>query len=64
VAAKRNPQTAAKRAREQALREKRERKSQKKQAAELARKLGPVAEVDPEALEASEDAPDDPPAAD
>jgi hypothetical protein len=37
MGAKRNPQTAAKRAREQAIREKRERKAEKKQAAILAR---------------------------
>ena len=37
MAAKRNPQTAAKRAREQALREKRERKASKKLAAQLAK---------------------------
>jgi hypothetical protein len=49
VAAKRNPQTAAKRAREQALREKRERKAQKKQDAIL-RKLSPP-ENEPEAAD-------------
>ncbi len=38
MSAKRNPQTAAKRAREQALREKREIKASKKRAAALAKK--------------------------
>ena len=37
MASKRSPQTAAKRAREQAMREKRERKALKKQAAILAK---------------------------
>jgi hypothetical protein len=40
VSSKRSPQTAAKRAREQQVREKRERKAAKKQAAILARKNG------------------------
>jgi hypothetical protein len=41
LSAKRNPQTAAKRAREQALREKREIKASKKRAAALAKKEPP-----------------------
>jgi hypothetical protein len=57
---KRNPQTAAKRAREQALREKRERKAAKKQAALLARNepetVGDdVAELDDEAGTSTEE---------
>jgi hypothetical protein len=51
---KRNPQTAAKRAREQALREKRERKAAKKQAALLARNEPDT--VDDELAEADDEA--------
>ena len=50
---KRNPQTAAKRAREQALREKRERKAAKKQAALLARNEPDT--VDDDAVELDEE---------
>jgi hypothetical protein len=48
---KRNPQTAAKRAREQAMREKRERKQAKKQA----RLEAAAAPSEPEPFEASAD---------
>jgi hypothetical protein len=40
MASKRSPQTAAKREREQAVRERRERKREKKQAAAMAKALG------------------------
>lgn len=46
MSSKRNPQTAAKRAREQAMREKRERKEAKKLAANLARNAPPEPAVD------------------
>jgi len=52
MAKKRSPQTAAKRAREQALREKRERKEAKKQA-----RIDAAAAPD---LQADQDAPADP----
>jgi len=50
MAKKRNPQTAAKRAREQALREKRERKQAKKQARldEMAAPPSPDPPVEPD----------------
>jgi hypothetical protein len=54
MSSKRNPQTAAKRAREQAMREKRERKEAKKLAANLARNAPPepaVEDLDAEALD-------------
>jgi len=44
VASKRSPQTAAKREREMAVKEKRERKRQRRQAAIAAREAGPVLE--------------------
>jgi hypothetical protein len=55
VSSKRSPQTAAKRAREQQVREKRERKAAKKQAAILARKNG-TSEDGTEATELNDDA--------
>jgi hypothetical protein len=63
---KRNPQTAAKRAREQALREKRERKAAKKQAALLARNEPETVgddgtELDDEAAESTEESESDEP---
>ncbi len=48
MSSKRNPQTAAKRAREQAVREKRERKAEKKQAAILARNMPEPAQQPPD----------------
>ena len=44
MASKRSPQTAAKREREMAVKEKRERKRQRRQAAIAAREAGPVLE--------------------
>jgi hypothetical protein len=55
--AKRNPQTAAKRAREQAKREKRERKQETKAAAAAAKLEQPAAsetDLDPEAPDPAE----------
>jgi len=54
MSSKRNPQTAAKRAREQAVREKRDRKAAKKAAANLAREQAKTANDEPEQEPAGE----------
>jgi hypothetical protein len=56
MASKRSPQTAAKRAREQAMREKRERKLLKKQAAIAAKNAPEPVEGEDELLEDGEEA--------
>jgi hypothetical protein len=59
VASKRSPQTAAKREREMAVKEKRERKRQRRQAAIAAREAGPVEDAAVAGGELGEDAPAD-----
>ncbi|HEY4346198.1 MAG TPA: hypothetical protein VGM80_01315 [Gaiellaceae bacterium] len=64
MSSKRSPQTAAKRDREQAVREKRERKALKKQAAILAKLEPPVVEDDGTELDPEGDVSEETAAAD
>jgi hypothetical protein len=63
LSSKRSPQTAAKRDREQAVREKRERKALKKQAAILAKLEPPVVEDDGTELDPEGEVSEEPAAA-